>query len=75
MKRILLASLLVLVLGFSVVPGITGAKSADSSTYIVVFQDDQDPDAAARGLQSQYGVGLGGIYRHALKGAVIRATP
>ena len=75
MKRILLVSLLVLVLGFSVMPGVTGAKSADSSTYIVVFGENQDPEAAARGLQRQYGVGLGGIYRYALKGAVIHASP
>ena len=75
MKRILLASLLVLVLGFSVMPGVTGAKSADSSTYIVVFHENQDPEAAAHGLQSQYGVRLGGIYRYALKGAVIHASP
>ena len=74
MKRVLLVSLLVLVLGFSVMPGVTGAKSADSSTYIVVFHEDQDPDAAARGLQRQYGVDVGGIYRYALKGAVIHAT-
>ena len=74
MKRILLASLLVLVLGFSVVPGVTGAKSADSSTYIVVFHDAQDPEEAARGLQRQYGVEVGGIYRYALKGAVVHAS-
>ena len=75
MKKILLASLLVLVLGFSVMPGVTGAKSADSSTYIVVFHENQDPEAAAHGLQSQYGVRWGGIYRYALKGAVIHASP
>ena len=75
MKRILLASLLVLALGLSVVPGVTGAKSAEQSTYIVVFAEDQDPDAAAEGLKRQYGVGLGGIYRYALKGAVIHASP
>jgi subtilisin family serine protease len=55
-------------------PGVTGAKSADSSTYIVVFHEDQDPEAAARGLQRQYGVEASGIYRYALKGAVIHAT-
>ena len=75
MKRILLASLLVFVLGFSVMPGVTGAKSADSSTYIVVFHENQDPEAAAHGLQSQYKIVLGGIYRYALKGAVIHASP
>jgi subtilisin len=69
MKRILLASLLVFVLGFSVMPGVTGAKSADSGIYIVVFSENQDPEAAARGLQRQY------VYRYALKGAVIHASP
>jgi hypothetical protein len=74
MKRILLASLLVLVFGFSVMPGVTGAKSANPSTYIVVFHENQDPETAADGLQRQYGVGLGGVYRYALKGAVIHAS-
>jgi len=74
MKRILLASLLVIMIGFSVMPGVTGATFADSSTYIVVFGENQDPEAAARGLQRQYGVGLGSVYRYALKGAVIHAS-
>jgi subtilisin family serine protease len=74
MKRILLASLLVLVLGLSVMPGVTGATSDEVSTYIIAFHDDQDPEAAAHGLQWQYGVELGGIFRYALKGAVIHAT-
>ncbi len=74
MKRILLAVLLVLALGFSVAPGVTSAKSAARNTYIVTFYDNQDSDAAALGLRQEYGVGLRGIYRHALKGAVIRAS-
>ena len=74
MKRILLASLLVLVLGLSVMPGVTGATSDEVNTYIVAFHEDQDPEAAAHGLQRQYGVELGGIFRYALKGAVIHAT-
>jgi subtilisin len=74
MKRNLLASLLVLALGLSAWPAVTGAASGDPSTYIVVFYENQDPEAAARGLQQQYGIKLGGIYRHALKGAVIHAS-
>ncbi len=74
MKRILLAVLLVLALGFSVVPGVTSAKSAARNTYIVTFRENQDPEAAALGLRQKYGVALRGIYRHALKGAVIRAS-
>ncbi len=74
MKRILLASLLVLVLGFSVMPGVSGATSDDVNTYIIAFHEDQDPEAAAHGLQQQYGIELGGIFRHALKGAVIHAS-
>ncbi|MGD9404976.1 MAG: S8 family peptidase, partial [Anaerolineae bacterium] len=46
----------------------------DVSTYIIAFHEDQDPEAAAHGLQWQYGVELGGIFRYALKGAVIHAT-
>jgi len=74
MKSNLLASLLVLALGLSAWPVATGAASGDSNTYIVVFHENQDPEAAARGLQQQYGIKLGGIYRHALKGAVIHAS-
>ncbi|MFN2184096.1 MAG: S8 family peptidase [Anaerolineae bacterium] len=74
MKRHLLASLLVLALSLSAWPAVTGAASGDPSTYIVVFHENQIPEAAARGLQQQYGIKLGGIYRHALKGAVIHAS-
>ena len=42
MKRILLASLLVLVLGLSVMPGVTGATSDEVNTYIVAFHEDQE---------------------------------
>lgn len=75
MKRILLTSLLLLVLGFSVMPGLTGAGSTPSNIYIVVFHENQDPEAAAFGLQQRYGVMLGGIYRYALKGVAIQASP
>ncbi|MFN2242490.1 MAG: S8 family serine peptidase [Anaerolineae bacterium] len=74
MKRNLLASLLVLSLGLSALPVVAGAASGDPSTYIVVFHEKQDPEAAARDLQQQYGIKLGGVYQHALKGAVIHAS-
>ena len=75
MKRILLVSLLVLVLGFSFIPGVSGAGSTRTNIYIVVFHETQDPEAAAFGLQQEYGVVLGGVYRYALKGAAIQASP
>lgn len=73
MKRTLLASLLVVALGLSAMPAVTADTYDGPSTYIVVFYENQDPEVAAHGLRQQYGIELGGIYRHALKGAVVRA--
>jgi len=75
MKKIFLTSLVVLSLSFNIVTSTTFAKSTGLRTYLLVFQDDQDPELVARGLQNQYNIVLGGIYKYAIKGAAIQASP
>jgi subtilisin len=73
MKKLLIAAMVILVLA-SVPVGRTQANSSESRTYLLVFREDQNPEGVAKGLQQQYGFQLRGIYRYALKGAVIAAS-
>jgi subtilisin len=40
----------------------------DQGRYIVVFHDSVDPDSASSELGKEHGIGVGHIYRYALKG-------
>ena len=75
MRKILFSALIILSLSFTIVTSTTASKPAGMRTYVIVFQDDQDPEEAAHGLQNQYGIVLGGVYKYALKGAAIQASP
>ena len=75
MRKTLFSALVILSLSFTIVTSTMAAKPTGSRTYILVFQDDQDPEEAAHGIQNQYGVVLSGIYKYALKGAAIQASP
>ncbi|MBU0704963.1 MAG: hypothetical protein KKC18_13975, partial [Chloroflexi bacterium] len=67
MKRVFTA-LVVLSLSFCILTRTTDAASAELRTYLLVFQEDQDPEQVARHLQRKFDFELRGIYRYALKG-------
>jgi subtilisin family serine protease len=75
MKRVLFVVLVVLLLSAGFSTGVSGAKPTESRVYLLVFRDEVDPERVAGSLQRQHGFELAGIYRHALKGAVIEASP
>jgi subtilisin family serine protease len=74
MKRLLLATLVVLLLCTASAAPMIQAESAESGTFLLAFRDDQNPEGVARGLQQKYGFLLRRVYEHALKGAVIEAS-
>jgi subtilisin family serine protease len=75
MRRVWFVVLVVLLLSIGVSTAVSGAKPAESRVYLLVFRDELDPERVAGSLQRQHGFDLAGIYRHALKGAVIEASP
>jgi subtilisin len=79
----MLAALLVSVM--AAMPAATAAPSGRAGSYIVVLKDTASPSTLARAHADRYGVRVGHVYRHALKGysatlssdrvAALRADP
>ncbi len=64
-------SLIVLILMATLLVGAPGqvqAANPTSAPYLIVFKDTIDPNAEAPGLARAYGLQIGFIYQHALKG-------
>jgi subtilisin len=75
MRKTLFSALIILSLSFTIVTSTTAAKPTGSRTYVLVFHENLDPEEAAHGIQNQYGIVLSGIYKYALKGAAVQASP
>ena len=75
MKKILITVVGLLLLSFNMYSATSATQSTGLRTYLLVFQDNLDAEKVAHGLQNQYGFVLGGIYKYALKGAAIQASP
>ena len=68
-NRLLSASIcFAFLLGLMMPGGSILAANPTAAPYIVVFKDVVDPAAEAQGMAKAYGLQLGFVYQHALKG-------